>query len=226
MSEEIYIDDNGAPVMFAVRKPGQVAAQPNASGAVLYRGAASGNPNFDPITGKFAGKKLKALEVVAQTAAEGALPLFSGTPNGVPPDVWNRRMSMVRNAARTMEQMNINQAKTFLDGKVADVNLVDLNQFLADVQWQRMADLADVLDAKIKTKLPIKLLASRGWVKRIFLNLTPAEGAHLVKALEGKGWDAEDINNNVVKKIKNPELRAQLETLYGEPKKEEGKRGE
>ena len=215
-------DDNGAPIMLAVRKPGQVAAQPDSSGAVLYRGAASGNPRFDPITGKFAGKKLRALEVVAQTVAGGAQPTFTGTPTGVDPAVWNRRMAIVRNAARAMEQMDVNQARTFLEGKVTDVNAVDLNAFLADVQWQRMADLADVLDDRIKTGLPVKVIAPNQWVKRIFLNLTPAEGTHLVKALEGKGWDAEDIKQNVVKNITNKELRAQLEQLYGEEKKEGG----
>ena len=219
----IDMDDDGAPIMLAVRKPGQVAAQPDSSGAVLYRGAASGNANFDPVTGKFAGKKLRGLEVVAQTVAEGAQPTFSGTPTGVDPAAWNRRMAIVRNAARTMEQMNLNQAQTFLNGKVVDVNAVDLNSFLADVQWQRMADLADVLDAKVKTKLPVKMVAQAGWVKRIFLNLTPAEGQHLIKALEGKGWTPEEINNNVVKKIRNPELRKMLEQLYSEPTLPTGK---
>ena len=66
-------DDNGAPIMLA-RAPGQVAAQPAPSGAVVYRGAASGNQNFDPVTGKFAGKKLRPLEVVAQTIRRLVLP--------------------------------------------------------------------------------------------------------------------------------------------------------
>ena len=225
MDEEFYIEggDDEPPIMLAVRKPGQVAAQPDASGAVVARGAASGNPNFDPVTGKFAGKKLKKLEVVAQTVAGGAQPTFTGTPTGVAPDVWNRRMSIVRQAARTMEQMDINQAQTFLEGKVVDVNAVDLEGFLADVQWQRMADLADVLDAKVKTKLPVKMVAAGGWVKRVFLNLTVPEGAHLVKALEGKGWSPDDIYNNVVKKVNNKELRGYLEQLYGEPKLPTGK---
>lgn len=214
-------EDNAAPVMFAVRKPGQVAAQPDASGAVVKRGAVSGNENFDPVTGKFAGKKLRNLEVVAQTVQEGAQPTFSGTPTGVDPTVWNRRMAIVRNAAREMEELDIDHAATYLEGKVVDVSAVDLNAFLADVQWQRMADLADVLDAHINTAIPVKLIAPDEWVKRIFLNLTPAEGGHLVKALEGKGWDAKDIRTHVVKRISNKTLRAQLEQLYGEGKEEE-----
>src|SRR3954454_14796960 len=49
-------------VMFATRAPGQVAAQPDPSGAVVQRGAASGNPKFDPVTGRFAGGKNKDLK--------------------------------------------------------------------------------------------------------------------------------------------------------------------
>ena len=86
MSDEPFIDtdDNGAPIMLAVRKPGQVAAQPDSSGAVLYRGARSGNANFDPITGKFAGKKLRGLEVVAQTVAGRRSHVSLGHP------IWSR----------------------------------------------------------------------------------------------------------------------------------------
>src|SRR4051812_35905958 len=49
-------------VMFATRAPGQVAAQPDPSGAVVVRGAASGNKKFDPVTGRFAGGKSKDLK--------------------------------------------------------------------------------------------------------------------------------------------------------------------
>src|SRR4051794_20484071 len=52
----------GGLVMFATRAPGQVAAQPDPSGAVVQRGAASGNPKFDPVTGRFAGGKGKDLK--------------------------------------------------------------------------------------------------------------------------------------------------------------------
>jgi hypothetical protein len=221
---EIEYENWDSPPVMLARAPGQVATQPESSGAVVRRGAASGNPNFDPITGKFAGKKLRNLQIVAQTVQGGALPTQSGAPTGTDPVAWARRMAMVRDAARTMAQMDVNQAQTFLNGKVADVNAVDINAFLADVQWQRMADLADVLNAKLKTGQSVKVIAPAGWVKQVFRNLTPAEGTHLVKALEGRGWDQNDILNKVVKKVRNKELRAQLEQLYGEAEPKEGKK--
>jgi len=222
----VYPDGSGeAPILLAARAPGQVAAQPDPSGASVFRGAASGNENFDPVTGRFSGKGLKKLKVVAQTLQEGAQPLQTGVALGIAADVWDRRTALVRDAARTMEELGVDELRGFLDGKVVDVNAIDIASFEADVRWQRMADLADVLDAQIKTKQPVYMVAPNSWVKRIFLGLTPEEGLHLVKTLEGRGWDAADIRTHVVKKIKNEALRGQLDQMYGEdkpvPKKEE-----
>lgn len=245
MGEQIWLDaDNGgglplilsdgdsAPVMFAVRKPGQVAAQPDASGAVLYRGAASGNPNFDPVTGKFAGKKLRALQVVAQTVQAGAPPLRSGVPTGVDPLVWERRLDMVRDAARTADEMTPVTATAFLTGRVPDVTKVDIQAFLDDVTSQRIADLADFLDYKIKPQRDrpdVKVTATAAWSRRVFNDLTPAQSLHLVKRLEGRGWEPDDIRRLVIAKVKNPERRKALEQAYGEgppPEEEEKKSGE
>jgi hypothetical protein len=218
-------DETGAPVMFAggVRAPGQVAAQPVGSGAVVPRGARSGNPNFDPRTGKFAGKNSQ-MQVVAQTLQAGALPTLAGVPTGTDPIVWARRMAAVRDAARTLEELTPQSAQQFLAARAANVNAVDINQFLADVQWQRVYDLADVLEARVGTKQPVRLLAQSAWTKRVFAGLSTDMAAHLVKIVEGRGWDAEDIKREIVAKVKNPDLRKQLELLYGEAPKKEGKK--
>ena len=226
--EYVIVSDNGtAPVMFAggVKAVGQVAAQPLSSGAVVNRGARSGNPNFDPLTGKFAGNKAK-MEVVAQTLQTGALPMLSGVPTGVDPVVWARRMALVRDASRQLEDWTPQTASAFLAARKVNVNQVDINQFLADVQWQRIYDLADVLDARVRTKgeIPVRLLAPAGWTKRIFTGLDTDQAAHLVKIVEGRGWDVEDIKKNIVSKVRNVELRKQLELLYGEAAPKEGKK--
>jgi len=229
MSEDefIIVSDNGtAPVMFAggIKAPGQVAAQPIGSGAVVARGARSGNPNFDPVTGRFSGNKQKQLEVVAQTLQAGALPMLSGVPTGVDPIAWARRMAAVRDAARDLQDWTTQTAQTFLAARAVNVNSVDINQFLADVAWQRIYDLADVLDAKVRTKQPVRLIAPAGWTKRIFTGLTTDQASHLVKIVEGRGWDVEDIKREIVAKVKNPDLKKQLELLYGEVAPKEGKK--
>ena len=136
------------PIMLAVRKPGQVAAQPDSSGAVVLRGARSGNENFDPVTGKFAGNKpKKPLEVVAETVGAGAPVFRSGIPQGVDPLAWERRLDTVREAARQDEMMDQASATQFLTGKVADVTKVDMHAFLDDVMSQRIDDAVDALDS-------------------------------------------------------------------------------
>jgi hypothetical protein len=220
---EIWLSDEGeAPIMLAVRAPGQVAAQPDPSGAVVRRGAISGNKNYDPVTGRFAGKRLKALEVVAETVQQGALPFQSGVPTGVDAAVWARRMAAVRDAGRMLDDLTFDTVRTFLNARVLDVNAVDIGQFLADVQWQRIADLADVLDAKHRNKGNVNLSASAGWVKRVFASLDAPQAGHLLKIIEGRGWSQDDIKTHIIKRIKNKEIRGYLETLYGTPL-EEGK---
>jgi hypothetical protein len=220
-----FDSDTGAPIMFAVRKPGQVAAQPDASGAVVFRGAASGNKNYDPVTGHFAGKKLNNLEVVAQTVAGGAPVYRSGTPQGVDPLVWERRLDQVRDAARQDEMMDAVSATQFLTDKVADVTQVNMRAFLDDVMGQRIADAVDALDQANKPRRDqsdVKVKAPAGWVRRVIQDLDNAQALHFVKRLEGKGWSPEDINKIVISKIRDPERKQALQQLYGEGQPAEG----
>ena len=224
------IDDNGAPIMLAVRKPGQVAAQPDSSGAVVRRGAASGNPNFDPITGKFAGKGLRKLEVVQEAGAaiqEGALPQRQGRPTSVAAHVWERRLDVVREAARLMDFMDAVSTTAFLAERVQDVAQVDIVAFMTDVRLQRVADLVDALDQMVQSRRarqPVRLVAPNRWMKRVFSELTPPEALSLIKRLEGKGWDANDISKYIVSKIPNKETRGFLEQSYGQAPAPAGKK--
>lgn len=217
MSE--IVSDNGGPPILLARAPGQVATQPPSSGAVVRRGARSGNANFDPVTGKFAGKKLKDLKVVAQTVQAGAPTFQGGVPQGVDPLVWARRMDVVRDAGRQLEMMTAETAETFLAARVADVSKVNIDAFLNDVMTQRLDDLADALDYSIKPRRDrpeVKVSAPASWARRVFDELNPAQSLQLVKRLEGRGWEPDDIRKLVIAKIRNPERRKALEQAYGE----------
>ena len=229
MSDDpIIISDNGAAPIMLARAPGQVADQGPGTGAIVYRGAARGNPNFDPSTGRFSGGGgSKKLEVVAQTIQAGGLPTQSGVPKGVDALVWAHRMDLVRDAARQMEMMDVASAQKYLQGRVVNVNAVDINQFLADVRMQRITDLADVLDTTVKSRearLPVKTVAPVGWQTKAMNGLNAAEVGHLVKRLEGRGWSPEDVSKYIVKRVKNKEIKGHLEQLYGQVAPKSGKK--
>ena len=118
------------------------------------------------------------------------------------------------------------RATKFLTGRVADVTKVDINQFLTDVMAQRIADLADALDFALKPRRDrpeVKVGAPAGWIRRVISELDTPQTLQLVKRLEGRGWDAEDINRVVVSKIRDPEKKKALQQVYGEPEPEQGK---
>lgn len=231
MSDDpIIISDNGAAPIMLARAPGQVADQGAGTGAVVYRGAAAGNPNFDPSTGRFSGGgKGKKLQVVAQTVAGGALPMQSGVPKGVDALVWAHRMDVVRDAARQMEFLDVSSAQTYLQGRVVNVSQVNIDQFLADVRMQRISDLADALETTVKSReqrLPVRVVAPVSWQTKTFAGLNAAEVGHLVKRLEGRGWSADDVSKYIVKRVKNPEIKTHLEQLYGQAAPKEGKKAQ
>lgn len=296
-SGKIIVDpEDGRPIYLAVRKPGQVAAQPDSSGVSVQRGAASGNPNFDPVTGQFGkGGKSKsagitvnnpelwaslsaetkvyvqaqvkaygATSIVLKKAGEGsvnvtlrdgtsALTSFSveitGPPVGegetapaqrssVPPGVdveaWNRRLDMVRAAARENDDFDEGDLKEFLTGRVKDMSQIDMTAFLADVRAQRLDDLLDILDQQTRPKVEgmkisrrmVKISAPKGFARRVFNGLSDEEVLILVKRLEGRGYDPADLTKHVISGITSPERRIKLEQLYGQAKPKSGKKAE
>lgn len=223
---KVEVGEDGLPILFAIRKPGQVAAQPDPSGVVAVRGASSGNTRFDPVTGRFAGgESTRTTEVVAQTQRT--------VPQGVAQDQWERRLDTIRDAAREMDSMDAGDAKEFLRGRPnIDAAKVNIDLFLQDVRAQRLDDLADILDAQLRTKVAgmrrsrrfVRLAAPKGWVTRVFAGLDDDEVVKLSKRLEGRGWDARDVSQYVIGRIKNEERRTQLQQIFGQPTPRSGRR--
>jgi len=288
--------ESGMPIMLAVRKPGQVAAQPDSSGVSIQRGAASGNPNFDPKTGQFgkgAGAKNSGIKIndselwaslsaetkayiqtqvkaygatsiVLKKAGEGALNVTlrngdsavasfsveitgppvgegdtasaqrSSVPAGVDVEAWNRRLDLVRAAARENDDFDEGDLKEFLTGKVQDMSQVDMTAFLADVRAQRMDDLLDILDQQTRPKVEgmkisrrmVKVSAPKGFARRVFNGLNDDEVLILVKRLEGRGYDPADLTKHVISGITNLERRTKLEQLFGQSKPKSGKKAD
>ena len=211
---ELTEDDNGWPILLATRAPGQVAAQ-RTSGAVVYRGAASGNPSFDPVSGRFAGKK-PGRSAQVQGSDVVVVQQTRTLPQGVTQEQWERRQDVVRNAARSLMELNPQKAKSFLatqPGVIADQVNIDL--FVRDVRAQKLDDLVDILDQQVNST-SIKVTAPKTYGRDVLKGLTDNEVLTIAKRLEGRGWDVADVQKNVIRKIDNQDRKSKLEQLYGE----------
>lgn len=225
---DIVIDENGYPIMLAARAPGQVAAQPTGSGVQIRRGAVSGNPNADPANGRFAGKKVTNAKLQQDITAPQSATTRSGIPQGVTVDQWNKRIDLVREAARSSDSMTAAQAKSFLKGNVADINSVDLDTFLADVRSQHIDDLVDIFDQQLRTKIEnmedskqeVKVSAPSGYTKAIMNGLNDDEVFSLLVRMEGRGWKPADLETAVVSKITDKARADKLAQRYSERTKQ------
>jgi len=218
---DIHYTEDGFPVMLATRAPGQVAAQPDPSGVTILRGARSGNPKADPVTGRFAGGK-PGRGVKGQGGDVVVTQQTRNLPQGVTPEQWEKRQDIVRDAARQLAEINPEAAKAFLKAHpnvAADQVNVDL--FVRDCQEQRVSDLIDVINANANGGI-IKVGATSTVTKRIFNQLDDAQMLRVTKRLEGLGWEPDAIRNDIIENMANKERRAALEQAYGERKPKSG----
>lgn len=157
------------------------------------------------------------------TPEENPLGPVSRLPQGVTQEQWDRRVESVRNAARALSVIDEEKAREFLEKTKADLTQVDLAAFVADVREARLDDLVDVLAGQTKNLVEravpgggVRVSASRGWVKSQLRNLTDDEVIRIVKRLEMRGFDPEEIKTHVISKIPDKKRRKKLEQLYGE----------
>jgi hypothetical protein len=194
------VHDNGDDAIeLAVRAPGQVAAQ-NVSGASAYRGAASGNANFDPASGRFAPKAQKGGAPGAPVNPVAVNP--TGLPQGVTQDEWDRRTDAVTDAARSIETLDDVAVVNFLKGRVGNLDAVDVAAFQQSVIEQKMNDLTDILAQQLQTgRNPVSLKTSRSYATRVLGQLSAEQVQRLVSRLKARGFSDKQINKKVVKKL-------------------------
>jgi hypothetical protein len=209
-------------VMFATRAPGQVAAQPDPSGAVVQRGAASGNPKFDPVTGRFAGGKSKGLPGEESGNTRGTPPRDPSKGN-VDPVAAQRRRDVVRRAAGLMNEMNMTEASQWLESFGVDASVARVDTFLADVRQQRIDYLVDtmvpVLDSTVEAQHEgqvVSLKSPKSWNSKVLNSLTDGEMLQLHQRLVGQGFDPEDVSKNLIDGMRNKKRKEQLQQVFGE----------
>ena len=227
MSE--FEEEGGKVVLFATRKPGQVAAQPDDSGAVVTRGAASGNPKFDPVTGKFAGGKGKPLDK-EEEGKPGGGGGGGGAAGGATVDVvaTQRRRDIVRRAASLSQEMTMTEASKWLESFGVDVTVARVDTFLADVRSQRIDYLVDTMVPNLRATVDaqhdgqvVQLKSPKSWNSSTLSSLTDAELVQLHQRLVGQGFDPEDVSKNLIDGMRNKKRKDQLQQIFGEKPVEE-----
>ena len=219
--------EDGKVVMFATRAPGQVAAQPDPSGAVVVRGAASGNAKFDPVTGRFAGNKSGP----AKQGPTGNNPVVRQTAAGnIDPVAAQRRRDLVRTAANLEGEMTMTDASHWLAEFGVDTSVARVDAFLGDVRQQRIDHLVDTMAPDLRTTVDarkagqvVKLKAPKSWSASVMRSLTDAEILQLHQRLVGQGFDPQDVTDNLIKHMGNRKRKAQLQQVFGETPGTQGK---
>lgn len=208
----IELSDEG--VMLLARAPGQVADNTGKStGSSTRRATRSGNPNFDPGSGRFGSGIGNAPKPGPDPNApvNPVVVARSGLPQGVDQGTWEKRLDVVRDAAREMAELDGKTAQSFLKGRVQDLSQVNIDQFLVDVRAQQLDDLVDALN----DKGTVKVKAGKRWVTKIFSGLADSEVQSVVTRLLNRGWNQRDIKKKVTSKIRDESRRQRLEQSIG-----------
>lgn len=139
-------------------------------------------------------------------------------PHDIESDEWEHRLDAVRDAARENDLLSEGDVQDFLVNRLVDASKFDPRQFVADVRAQRVDDLVDILDHRLRSEVDgmirsrryVRLVAPKGWVKRVQNGLTDAEHLTVARRLVKRGWDAGDISKHVLGKIANEERRNEI----------------
>lgn len=222
-------EEGGKVILFATRAPGQVAAQPDASGAVVVRGARSGNAKFDPVTGRFAGAKSGNAASGNGTAGNKVVSQTGGIGNA-DPIAAQRRRDLVRTAANLESEMTMTEASKWLESFGVDTSVARVDVFLGDVRQQRIDHLVDIMAPDLRATVDarkagqvVKLKAPKGWSSSVLRSLTDGEMLQLHQRLVGQGFDPQDVTDNLIKGMGNKKRKEQLQQVFGETPGTQGK---
>lgn len=179
----------------------QLANVPGSGVSRVAPGQRSGNPKHDTRSGKFGVGG-------GQKGPRGAQP--SGN---VDPLAFARMIDKVRLAARSMKgQPGVEDIEKWLRGKVANPGQVDPNGFLTMVQQQRMNDLVDAIDTRLRgsgvVNRGVRVSSSRGYLKGVLAGLEPNQIADVAHRLEAMGHSSKDVDRFLARRVDQTALES------------------
>lgn len=134
---------------------------------------------------------------------------------------WHRRQDAVRTIAREFDAVDHGDIREFLAGKTTrDLSDDEVGQILHDIQAQRVFDLTEIFDEQLRSgserlkraRRTVRVQAPRGWVKRAFSTLDERAVGQVAARLIQRGHDPETIKEKVVNRIRDEEVRANINT--------------
>ena len=131
------------------------------------------------------------------------------------PDVIRRRDAVV-DAARSIEDLSNKQSLTdFVRRRWAGTRALtsmDIQSFVDDVRAQRLEDVVDTLDNRVREGVlkkndSIRVSFPRGWVKRTIRGLSDDEVASVLDRLRARGWTEQQVRQHVVSRFDDERRR-------------------
>lgn len=189
MSERqlVVVGENGFPRV-------ELADVPNAGTTTVDHDAQSGNPNHDSRSGKF---------------AKGGSGNGPEAPDNVDIVEWYRMLDAARDAAREFDMPDEGDIKEFLAGRARNPGQVDVQGFLQRVMVEKLNDAVDVLDQQmrqggslVRGRRRVRVVAPRGYMKRLINQLDDDHIAQLAERLEARGHAAEEVDAFLLGRVK------------------------
>lgn len=113
-----------------------------------------------------------------------------------------RRRDAVVDAARTLEDLSVDGVRAFVTQRWSGRRVLeegDVEQFAADARSQRISDVVDALDSRVRQgamgwgSRHVKVEMPRGWIRASLRSMTPEEKEQVRQRLHSRGWDEKTI---------------------------------
>jgi hypothetical protein len=184
----VFLSD-GAP---ALELAGATVEDPNTR---------SGNPHHEVGTGRFGsgrrkdpGKAPSGRRQVAEQSDESSV---------------TRRRDAVVDAARTIEDLSADGVREFVQRRWRGTRALtdqDVEQFAIDAQRQRVEDVVDALDLRLRKAVlsrggqgVVKIDFPRGLLRRTLSGLAADQVIQVLERLQQRGWRQQDVSRYVVR---------------------------
>lgn len=209
MNYEYVIDDVGAPALLL-------------AGAAREVPTKSGNPAHEIATGRFGAgwRKPKGDGARAPVQKDTSNPNTPPPPAATRDDVVRRRDAVV-DAARTLTDLSPDGVRELVRRRWRGTKVLteaDVEAFAADAQRQRVEDVVDALDYRLRRATSgrsagkaIKVDFPRGVIKGSLRGMDTPTVVNVLQRLRYRGWTADQISRHVVKTFDDPQRRLAAE---------------